>query len=71
MERLAFDFGRNTYRILKETRNPEVDRFDAYLTHVVAHPSASSFAVAATTFPPLPADVVPACFPVSRRSRRS
>ena len=67
MERLAFDFGRNTYRILKETRNPEVDRFDAYLTRVVASPSASSFAVAAATLPPLPADVVPARFPVSRR----
>ena len=61
--RVAFDFGRLTYRLLTEKRFLEEDRFMAYLTGVVSHPVSSSFAVAATNLPSLPADVVPARFP--------
>lgn len=63
---IAFDFGKLTYRILKETRFFDGDRCDAYLTSAVAHPPASSFGVLAKSLPPLPADVRPARFPVSR-----
>ena len=65
--RCAFYFGRLTYRIIKDTRFMEEDHYHAYLSAVVAHPSASPFAVAATSLPPLPVDVVPARFPASRR----
>ena len=64
--RVAFDFGRLTYRIIKEIRFLEEDRHFAYLSAAVAHPSASPFAVATTSMPPLSDDVVPAKFPASR-----
>ena len=64
--RVAFDFGKLTYRVLKETRYFEEDRFFAYLTGVVSRPSASSFGVAAKYLPCLSADVLPASFPVGR-----
>ncbi len=63
---VAFDFGRLTFRFLKETRFPEEDRFYAYLTGAVSHPSPSAFAAPAKCLPPLSADVVPARFPVLR-----
>ena len=62
---VEFDFGRLTFRFLKETRFPE-DRFYAYLTSAVSHPPASSIAAPAMCLPPLRADVVPPRFPVSR-----
>ena len=61
--RVAFDFGRLTYRIIKESRSLESDRFHAYLTGVVTPPVVSSFAAPATVLPPLPPDAVPASFP--------
>jgi len=62
---VIFDFGRLTYRVLKETRYPEEDRFYAYLTRSVDIPIASSFATTATNLPPLSSDVAPAVFPSS------
>ena len=63
--RVAFDFGRLTYKVLKDDRFFEEDRYFAYLTGAVAHPVVSSFAAAATDLPRLSADVAPAPFPVS------
>ena len=64
--RIAFDFGSLTYRVLKETRYFQEDRFFAYLTGVGSRPSASSFGVAAKNLPCPSADVLPASFPVGR-----
>ena len=61
--RVAFDLGRLTYRIIKESRSLESDRYHAYLTGTITPPDVSSFATAATVLPPLPPDVVPASFP--------
>ena len=63
---IAFDFGKLTFRIIKESRNLDEDRFFAYLTGAVSRPAKSSFVNAATNMPRLPADVVLASFPVSR-----
>ena len=64
--RVAFDFGRLTYRVIKDTRFFEEDRFHAYRTRVVNPPSMSAFAHVAVDLPALPEDVLPACFPASR-----
>ena len=61
--RVAFDFGRLTYRIIKESRSLESDRFHAYLTGTVTPPDVSPFAAVATVLPRLSPDVVPASFP--------
>lgn len=63
--RIALEFGRLTYRFIKETRFHEEDPFYAYLSGTVAHPRKCSFTVADVDLPSLPADVVPSCFPVS------
>ena len=60
---VIIDFGRLTYRVIKDTRYLEEDRFYAYLTGVVDRPVVSSFAPAAKKLPALSNDVVPASFP--------
>ena len=63
---VAFDFGRLTFRFLKETRFHEEDRFYAILPVLFLILCPSAFAAPAKCLPPLSADVVPARFPVLR-----
>ena len=63
---VAFDFGVLTYRVIKETRYFEEDRFFAYLSEVVDRPELTSFVRPAVNLPPLSSDIVPDKFPSSR-----
>ena len=60
---MAFDFGRCTFKVIKDFRSFEDQRDDVYKYDVLFHPRASQFAAPAVDLPPLSAVVVPARFP--------
>ena len=64
---IVFDFGVNTFKIIKDQRTFEDARFNAYRSAVVSRPRVSAFpAPRAVQLPGLLANVVPLAFPKAK-----